>query len=332
MLSKMALVVLCLLLANCGGSGAAANGDASVPTVSAVFNGSTPSAANQTETDSNALPTLAPIFAGTNVAPTSAPASADTVPTRAPVFEPEGTAQVSDVNADAPGLPTLAPVFNPSVVATAVNATALVPLATSPARTLEPEQTDATPQAGSTRPSVVEDYVFDDALNPNWSLEYSENVNLDVQDTTHVKAGKNAIAVTFEQDFARAFFTVKKDSTQQYARDKTWGVTMWLNTGANDLGPEDLSVTVIGSNAQPYYVPNDTSVVTNDKMFFSETRLVYFGVSRQLPQETWIELTVELDNLPYDPDYKYITGIYVKNDKNIRGTIYLDRVAMLMIQ
>ena len=46
--------------------------------------------------------------------------------------------------------------------------------------------------------------------------------------------------------------------------------------------------------------------------------------------DTWVELVVWLDDLPYDPDYTYVTGLYLKNDKVFQQTVYVDRVALLI--
>jgi hypothetical protein len=334
MRAKFSLVILlCVFVASCGSSNAPVSGDVKVPTLAPLYSQHTPIATSESNADVNAVPTLAKIYISEKNTATPAPAGdPNGVPTPAPIFVPQTTRAASSDNADTSAPPTLAPVFEASAIPTLAQVVGLAPLPTSVPRTAEPKQVDTTPEPAATRPSITEEYIYKDALSPNWSLDHSENVKLNLKDSTQVKEGSSAVSVTFEKDFARAFFTVNKDSTTKYERAKAWGATLWLNTGENDFGPQDLSVTIIGSNAQPYYVPNDTSVTVDDKQFFSETRLVFFGVTRQLPRNTWIELTVELDKLPYDPDYKYITGIYVKNDKDIRGTIYIDQAALLMLK
>ena len=42
-------------------------------------------------------------------------------------------------------------------------------------------------------------------------------------------------------------------------------------------------------------------------------------------------MIVNLDNLTYDPDYKYVTGFYIKNDAGFLQTVYIDDVNLLMI-
>lgn len=334
----LVFVLLSLFFAACGSSGAPAAGEAVTPTLAPVYVRRTPPATAEPNADANALPTRARMYIPAQGTSTPPPANdPNGVPTPAHIFISQSTRNAPDNSADPNVLPTLAPIFKASAIPTPALVVGLAPMATSAPRTAAPEDSGGetgTPEPGlAVKPaSIVEALIFDDALDANWSLDKSQGVTLDPNATANAHDGKAAVKATFNQDFGRVFFTVKSSATKAYERAKTWGATLWLYTGENDYGPEDLTVTIVGSNAQAYYMPNDTSVVIDDKRFFSETRLFYLGITRQMPRNTWVELTVELDNLPYDPDYKYITGLYVKNDKEIRGTVYIDRAALLMVE
>jgi hypothetical protein len=39
---------------------------------------------------------------------------------------------------------------------------------------------------------------------------------------------------------------------------------------------------------------------------------------------------VWLDDLEFDPPYRYVTGFYLKNDIGFRNTYYVDQVALLL--
>jgi len=114
------------------------------------------------------------------------------------------------------------------------------------------------------------------------------------------------------------------------------GVSFWLNSGDAPVRPDDLAVTVVGSDAFPFWIAGDDSVAINNPAAneelptFSETRLSFLHVDRTLPPQTWIKIEVWLDELLYDPDYTYVTGFYVKNDASFFQTVYIDDVALLL--
>jgi hypothetical protein len=123
---------------------------------------------------------------------------------------------------------------------------------------------------------------------------------------------------------------VREGVTQTYPYSAVLGISFWLNSGADTLNTDALVVTVLGSNDYGYYLPNDKSVVTDAKNFFSETRLYYLGINRSIPPNTWVPIVLWLDSLPYDPPYKNVTGIYLKNDASFRQTFYVDQVELLL--
>lgn len=202
------------------------------------------------------------------------------------------------------------------------------------APTTRPLPTSAPPLAITTRAPAPADnltsmLVFDDALAAGWSLDASERATVDIADSRYVHSGRRSIRLTPTGAFGRLFFTVAKGSRAAFERADITAVSLWLYTGDGAVGPSDLAITIIGSNDYTYYVPDDDSVITNEERFFSETRLYYLGITRDLPPDTWVEVLIWLDDLPYEPDYTYITGIYLKNDQAFRQTVYIDDVALL---
>ncbi len=192
----------------------------------------------------------------------------------------------------------------------------------------------AEPTPLATRPvqKVVDEPVFDDSLNPDWSTADTIGMQTFFTDTKHAYAGSAGISVTPQQDFGKLFFTVKQDAKGSYGLDRVLGVSVWINSGDQPLDPGDLSITVVGSNDYTYWRPDDTSVMTDTTHFFSESRLYYLGVKNTVPPNTWVEAVVRLDKLPYEPDYKYVTGIYIKNDEWFRRTFYVDQVHLLVVK
>ncbi len=177
---------------------------------------------------------------------------------------------------------------------------------------------------------IVTTTIYDEQLNTNWTIDFSKGMDIQLGDTARAHQGAKAIAITPLQDYGQALFTVREGVTQTYPYSAVLGVTFWINSGADTLNTDALVVTVIGSNDYGYYMPNDKSVTTDNQRFFSETRLYYLSVNRDLPPNTWLEITLWLDSLPYDPLYKNVTGLYLKNDAGLRQTFYVDQIDLLM--
>jgi hypothetical protein len=178
--------------------------------------------------------------------------------------------------------------------------------------------------------------IFTDQLDANWSLEQSSGVSYQFSDR-YADTGRVALEVTPTRAWGQLFFTVSAGAQVAYRRDEVWGLSFRLYGGDGFIATEDLAVTVIGSNAYPYWVSNDTSVKLEGRdtsaqtTLFSETRLYDLGLNRDIPPHTWVEIIVEIDALIYDPKYTYLTGFYIKNDDSFQRTFYVDNVRLLVV-
>jgi hypothetical protein len=228
--------------------------------------------------------------------------------------------------------PTVNPLFAPQTRPVEVTPTGVVSGTLSQTQILRRIFMEPTPVA-TVRPAqkIVETPVFDDKLNPNWTTAYSVGMTSFFTETERVFAG-TGIRVTPQQDFGMLLFAVKQNTREQYELDRVAGVSVWINSGDQPLDPNNLSVTVVGSNDYIYWRADDESVKTDETHFFSESRLYYLGVQNVVPPHTWVEAVVWLDELPYEPEYKYVTGIYIKNDEWFRRTFYVDQINLLMVE
>lgn len=177
--------------------------------------------------------------------------------------------------------------------------------------------------------------LYDDKLNPNWSLENSELMRYSIASKTTAQQGQVSIEAQPTRGQGKLFFTVKKSARDTYERKRVLGVRFWLSGGNHVIATSDLAVAIIGSNRYSYWVENDTSVqinatVTPDAPLFSETRLYYLNINRNIPPETWVEVIIWLDSLRYDPEYTYVTGLYIKNDELFNENFYLDHIDLLL--
>jgi hypothetical protein len=232
--------------------------------------------------------------------------------------------------------PTISSLFSDPPTSVAGASTALptyMPLRPTVNTTSSP--TPSVPAPTRTADQVAAISLFDDALNADWSAERSSKVKYDVASTAFVHSGKTAIMVTPTADFGQFFLTVRKGAQKIYPRDRILGISFWLNGGGNSIATSDLAVTVTGSNQYTYWVADDTSVkvdtpVTADTPLFPETRLYYLHINRTIPPNTWAEVILWLDDQVYDPEYTNITGMYIKNDKDILTTYYVDDIQLLV--
>jgi hypothetical protein len=188
---------------------------------------------------------------------------------------------------------------------------------------------ETTPVARPTQPMITEEGVYDEELDPSWSLAHSWGMRYDLHGTAQVESGEVAMTITPQEDYGGLLFTLMPTSTLVYSRAEVVGLSFWLSSD-QFITPQDLAITVLGSNTYPYWVEGDDSAAPGQQEIFSETRLMYFDIQHDIPAGKWIEITVKLDKLGYDPLYTFVTGFYIKNDKDYRNPFYVDRVVMLV--
>ncbi|MGB0385846.1 MAG: hypothetical protein ACPGWR_13590 [Ardenticatenaceae bacterium] len=175
--------------------------------------------------------------------------------------------------------------------------------------------------------------IYDDQLDANWTLENSFGVAYDAESTSTVYTGTAAISVVPEVDFGSFFFTVAPESTQEYLRSEVLGIRFMLNSGDDYLALEDMALSVWGSNELPYWSADDNSVefpIAQES--FSETRLYFLGINKDIPPNTWVEAELWMDQLVFDPDYVYLTGFRLKHGGGYRTNYYIDNVALIFAE
>ena len=330
------------LLAGCSlsGKGAAAGGPLSTPTSSIFFLSGDSSIALEIKPPSQrGTPTQSSLFlsgSGSSQTPTAtaAPVSKNQLqtPTLSVFFavaSPQPTQEGTPHSPLPHGTPTISALFDK-----------LPPTPTDPQRTVsatvrsDSSGQNPTPSAQPVIRSAAQlkpVAVFSDSLDPNWSLDNSWGMDWAPDSAVVSPSGAKTIRFTPTEDFGGLFFTVQKSASAPYLREKTFGITFLLNPGDSTLGPDELAVTVVGSNEYPYWLKGDTSVSSENKgQMFSETRLYYLAVNRSLPPNSWTQINVWLDKLIYDPLYLNVTGIYLKTDRGVRKTIHIADVSLMV--
>ncbi len=234
--------------------------------------------------------------------------------------------------------PSVAPVFGvpPTRIPSPRPLVSQDTISPAPATTSTPAATVApSTQVHQSHDRITRIAIFDETLNPNWSLANSQGIRNNLSNKTFIYTGSVSLSARPDKAFSKLFFTVRKESREIYRRDRVLGVSFWLSGGSSRIGTSDLAITVVGSNQYPYWTADDTSVaidapVTPTSPLFSETRLYFLGINRSIPPGDWAEVVVWLDDLINDPDYTYVTGIYIKNDETFLDTFYLDHMDLLV--
>ncbi|MBK9055159.1 MAG: hypothetical protein IPL78_30960 [Chloroflexi bacterium] len=284
-----------LWLTACGGNNAAASpSDPMTPTLHPYFQPDEPFVTPLPAPDGVITPTISTLFA----------------------FVPSPTSKP---------LPTPRPTSTPTVTFTP---TATPDAAATPTATLPATSTPITHLPSDGRFDEI--VIFDEELSENWSLSESWDITYTLTNEVTVYTGTVAAAITPEEPFGAIFFTVNPETSEEYLYEDVIGVSFWLNSGDEYLPLDEMAVTILGSNAYPYWDEDDDSVEqVEGERFFSETRLYYLGLNDPLPPNQWVEVIVWLDDLPYDPVYTFITGLYIKNGDNFLEPYFVDRVVLL---
>ncbi|MEI2611526.1 MAG: hypothetical protein V9G20_23070 [Candidatus Promineifilaceae bacterium] len=274
---------------------------------------------------------------------TTAAAGEPITPTLHPYFAPGQTTVSPEIVAATPITPTMSVLFAflpsptrkplPTPRLTSTPTVTFTPTATPDAAATPSPTRPATSTPITTLPTngrFDEIVIFDEALNENWSLSESWGITYTLTNEITVYTGTVAAAITPQEPFGAIFFTVNPDTSEEYLYEDVIGVSFWLNSGDEYLPLDEMAVTIMGSNDYPYWDEDDDSVeLVEGVSFFSETRLYYLGLNDPLPPNQWVEVIVWLDQLPYDPVYTFITGIYIKNGDNFQETYFVDRLVLL---
>lgn len=207
-----------------------------------------------------------------------------------------------------------------------------VAVSASPTATVTAERPTHIPHTATPQPTVYEVPVYMDSLSTGWTISNSQGMGMDLNNTAHVMSGTRAISFTPQIDYGWLYFTLEPSAPLTLPYDKVVGISLYINGGSYEIGPSDLSISIRGSNAYTYWVSSDDSVQLSGDISFSETRLYDLEITRAIPQDTWVEVIIYPAKLIYDPSYQYITGFYLKNDQDMRRTIYIDNVTLLLMK
>lgn len=231
--------------------------------------------------------------------------------------------------------PTIAPFFS--------GARPTVPVVTIPSpvpgaqQSSDPPLSDAaalqaTAQRDVSDRVVTEVTIFDEQLDPNWSLDDSWGIQLNPRSPSFAGSGRVSLEAIPLEPFAGVLMTNSPLSTEMYPRADVLGVRFSVSGGARYLQPDSLIVKVVGSNRYPYFVEDDRSVWLDDSpnaQVFAEVGLDWLGLRRDLEPGEWADVELWLEG--YDlADYTYVTAINVMNAPSYMHRFYIDNVRLVV--
>ncbi|HMQ31511.1 MAG TPA: hypothetical protein PKD53_12355 [Chloroflexaceae bacterium] len=180
---------------------------------------------------------------------------------------------------------------------------------------------------------VAEVRIFDEQLDPNWTLEESWGMRLDPRSPSFAGRGLSSLEATPLEAFGGVLLSNGPDSTRLYPRSDVLGVRFSVSGGPRYLPADALVVKVVGSNRYPYFVFGDSSVTLaydpTNRNVFPEVGLNRLGLRRDLEPGEWADVELWLDG--YDiADYTYVTGLNVMNAASYMDRFYIDNVRLLV--
>lgn len=259
------------------------------------------------------------------IMPTTAPLITDglTMEALQPVAAPDSEATVSHLFSDLSGTEV------------AIHAT----LTAMP----QPTQT-AIPTAIPTLPVQTSSVIYYDGMSSDWDIRSTGTFTTGY--TGAASSGDRSILFEPALGERVLLFTLKQSAERSFPHDDTLAITFLLTSPDGDIGLQDVAVTVIGSNRYFYWVEGDHSVqnvaspnlpgrLRDDAIsnayadHFPESAIEFLHVARAIPKDSWVPVTVYLPERIFAPDYRYVTGFYIKVDELFDRRILIDDVRVL---
>lgn len=186
--------------------------------------------------------------------------------------------------------------------------------------------------------------IYFDGLSADWELRSTGVFTTGF--TGNAASGNRSIVFTPELGGRVLLFTVKKSAERAYLHDDILGISFQMTSPDGIIGVDDVAMTIIGSNRNRYWVEGDDSVrnvaspnlpgrLRDDAIsntysdVYPETAIQYLYVARAIPQNSWVPVSNYLPERVFAPDYKYVTGFYIKVDQFFRGRILIDDVRVI---
>lgn len=174
--------------------------------------------------------------------------------------------------------------------------------------------------------------VYDEVLNSDWTVRNSPGVQFDLAYDEMAHNGDVSIEYAPGEDLGSFFLQVRPDAANAYLRDDIIGLSFWLYTGEEPLATEDLALIVVGSYDFPYWSAVDESIDPEEYVPTMAGGKHAFDLrfNRVISPETWVQVIIFFDDVRYDTDYTYITGLNLMNNAGVQRTFLIDEFVFIL--
>jgi peptidoglycan/xylan/chitin deacetylase (PgdA/CDA1 family) len=172
--------------------------------------------------------------------------------------------------------------------------------------------------------------VYDEELDPVWTVRTSPDVQFDLASEEEVHTGSLALAYTPGEGLASFALQVRPNVAAPYLRDDIVGLAFWLYTGDQPLAPDDLALVVTGSNEFPYWSAVDDSIDQDEYEPTFEDDRFDLNFNQVISPSTWIQIVLFFDDLAYNTGYVYITGVNLVNNVDVTREFVLDELVFIL--
>jgi hypothetical protein len=195
--------------------------------------------------------------------------------------------------------------------------------------TSTPHPTPTFAEVKVTQLPVQQVTIYSDWIKPGWQIfSPDEAVKIDTRARGSVIQGSYAIAVTPSRNGGSVYIVSGPSNGDFYLRRSVYGFSLQLFSGSQGLELNDLAFSAIGSDGYSYYREDDLTVLS--RADYEETTLNYLGFNNSIPPRTWVEVVIWLDEMLYDPDYHFVTGLYITPRKGMSHTFVIDDINLLV--
>jgi hypothetical protein len=180
-------------------------------------------------------------------------------------------------------------------------------------------------------PAADQFLVYGDQITAGWTWENSWGVEVAAVGGDEAYAGAGALGVTAVADYGGLFFSIPEDAAQNFHQNRFLGIRFRLKAGENGLDPHDLAIAVTGSNLYPYWSRETSSAPQHETPFTNEMGLPALGYQAALTPGEWVPVELWFQQMVPAPDHTFLTGFYLKNNADFRGSYYVDDVALIAL-
>jgi hypothetical protein len=171
--------------------------------------------------------------------------------------------------------------------------------------------------------------IYGDTLSEAWQLYRIDEIDINLDYTNRSHGGESAISVLSPSRNGRMLFTFQEDSETAYQWDEVVGLSFWIRSNGDAIPSSAISIGVLGSDEVTYWRAGD-SVSYTDSDLPIETNLQAWGIDRQIPTNSWLEITVDLNALMQSESFEWFTGFYLRSEAGPSEAILIDDINLVI--